>query len=852
MTVKEKIYNYFKVSPQLRVLFVFDPMGMQKNEIDMDQSPWPDDYVFHIFEGDWFGVKVHLNEDWADKKVVLLFDGRYNEPNRKNQESCLKFPLLGTLEANMVFREEDEDAFMDQRHIPAQYSDFVRRHISELLRDKYDKIFKPYYGTIEFSQDLAYRALISVYMDMDQLQEWPQIVARLIIMCAGNEKKKLNFFNRLTGQATARHHDVADALSDKLTELCGQTFNLNSEEKVKEVAEALKYNAITQKLVADPNDPYKAYKIDDIVRQRKMNKLLSDIRENKRLYDAFLPAFEQLSQNVKEEVIIQVYGTDVDYAWHSEAMCRPIIATVVRDSLVTAPDTVIDRLTSLKEDLNENSNLFHKLQFCLLSANYYKERNKVVNLRLNTPDLYVEHYTREWYLIDQYYRKVVMSYTGLSIEENTSAMEKIKKAIDRNYADFANQMNLEWLNCVKEFGQGLRSVKNIPTQSSFYEANIKNHPYKVAVIVSDALRYELADELISRLQGKKHIATLDAAMAMLPTETKYCKPTLLPHQSLRFANNDLEVDGKVLGSTAERTKHLQNFENNAICIGYKELMDMGRDERSKVFNHSLTYVFHNTIDDMGHGCTAKGFSDGCKTALDELASLIPFIHDRGNVTEVYITSDHGFLYNDQTFEEKDKHKVNDPILENTSRYYITTSIEDKAGITKFTLRDVSAMESDEYVAVPTGTNRLYAVGGDYEFVHGGASLEELIIPVVFSKYKREQEKEKVGVELRESSLFIVSSRMKAHIVQKEPVSMDKLKRTVVCGLYQNDHPVVPEITKELDCTSDSLDLRTYELDFNVTTGNGVYQFKVADINDRMNPLICQNVINNTLIERDEF
>lgn len=59
-------------------------------------------------------------------------------------------------------------------------------------------------------------------------------------------------------------------------------------------------------------------------------------------------------------------------------------------------------------------------------------------------------------------------------------------------------------------------------QEDFY-ANECVSNSKQVVIISDALRYEVAAELMQELAKEKHIAKLSAYRAMLPTETKYCK-----------------------------------------------------------------------------------------------------------------------------------------------------------------------------------------------------------------------------------------------------------------------------------------------------------------------------------------
>lgn len=46
-----------------------------------------------------------------------------------------------------------------------------------------------------------------------------------------------------------------------------------------------------------------------------------------------------------------------------------------------------------------------------------------------------------------------------------------------------------------------------------------------------------------------------------------------------------------------------------------------------------------------------------------------------------------------------------------------------------------------------GPNRFAAQGGGYNFAHGGASLQELIIPVIHSKNKKNNVKQKVNVAL---------------------------------------------------------------------------------------------------------
>lgn len=234
--------------------------------------------------------------------------------------------------------------------------------------------------------------------------------------------------------------------------------------------------------------------------------------------------------------------------------------------------------------------------------------------------------------------------------------------------------------------------------------------------------------------------------------------------------------------------------------------------------------------------------------------LITRLHATWNVSNVVVTADHGFIYNDTNFEEKDKHSVEESCIEKKTRYYLTTSNAYKDGIEKFPLQQVSAMKSDSqvFVAVPTGTNRLAASGG-YKFAHGGATLQEMIIPVIRSRERQTDKTEKVGVSLMSHNLNMVSSRLKFHLIQSEAVSMTVMERTVVCQVFDGERPVTEEKEVQLNSTdSANLNNRVFEvvLHLKESSASSVLQLRIWDAKDKLNPLIRETVKNNTMIEQD--
>ena len=466
-------------------------------------------------------------------------------------------------------------------------------------------------------------------------------------------------------------------------------------------------------------------------------------------------------------------------------------------------------------------------------------------------------YQEDYYVIDQLYRQAEELFFKIDPScDLFSTIQQTKGKLDQNYSKLCNRMNLEWTRCIKDAG-GMKEV-HLLRQSDFYEERIKPIQKKVVVIVSDALRYEVAQELIGELAKSRHIANLKPALAMLPSETKYCKPSLLPHHELKLYGQgdkqDMAVDNHILDTTEKRSEHLQRFRDGAICVPFETVAEYNQDKNREIFKHSLVYIFHDIIDKTGHDGNAKQVVQSCHEAITELATMIPKIHASYNVTEVYVTSDHGFLFNDIVFAEKDKHKISEETMERSSRYYLTTSDKEVNGIVKFPLDEVSAMVNgaDVFVAVPQGTNRLAAPSGGYMFTHGGASMQELIIPVITSRQERTDSKQPVNVMVLDRKLSMQASRLRFKLLQTEAVSMDMKERLIKVALYYNDEAVTPVKDILLDKTDPSLDNRKIQVDLtlNKNVDAKVLQLKIFDATDELNPLIKENVTNNTLIEND--
>lgn len=851
--LQKKIYDYFDRDTELRVLFIFQDSVDMFTTAELESAEWKPGYRYVDFKGDWFTVKYRLDNDWQNDKVVIFC---HQDSPLKKKSLQASFPLMDVLAANMEYHSQDYAAFMQQYGLPTndgQLVRFVERNVISLQSDKMLRIFMPYYQDGSITHGIMVRGFISNFMGAHNILDWDSIILKVLLYGRECESsKQRNFYVRLRACK-----DAQEALGKHLTDIFGVSYNDDTKEKVAHIVKVFKYNVIVQNLAPVAADNYKQTRITDSVALQHMNRILEMALSKEKTTEALTELFDELGSEVRDADIIRWYGTEANYYYLPEALCVPIIKTLLEEKIETEPAEVINRIEELMLKHSDNSMMTAVMDYAVIVARLYEKALALGSLTLNTADEYVMRYESDYCFIDQYYRQANETYFGIDpTNELFDTVQKVKRCLDQNYSKLCNRINLEWTKCLKETG-GIGEV-HLLRQYNFYDEKIKSVQKKVAVIVSDALRYEVAQELIGELAKSRHIASLKPAIAMLPSETKYCKPSLLPHRELKLYGKgevqDMAVDDHILDTTQKRSEHLQVYRDGAVCVPFETVAEYNQEKNREIFKHPLVYIFHDVIDKTGHDGNAKQIVNSCRDAINELKKMIPKIHASYNVTEVYITSDHGFLFNDIMFVDKDKHKIEEDCLERSTRYYLTKSKDEVSGVVKFPLGEVSGMVNvdDVMVAVPMGTNRFAAPSGGYMFTHGGAALQELIIPIITSRQERDDNKQPVGVMILDRRLSMQASRLRFKMLQTEAVSMDMKERQIRVALYHNDVPVTPVKDILLDKTDPSLDNRKIQVDLtlNKNIDAKVLQLKVFDATDELNPIIKENVTNNTLIEND--
>jgi uncharacterized protein (TIGR02687 family) len=401
----------------------------------------------------------------------------------------------------------------------------------------------------------------------------------------------------------------------------------------------------------------------------------------------------------------------------------------------------------------------------------------------------VARYSKSWYQLDQLYRKFIYH---VSQSAEVSLMGVLTDQIENLYVNnYLLKINDRFQFFVDQTDRW--SAFPITPQKNFFQHWVQpflNKENKVCVIVSDALRYEIGDELLSLIrQEDRYSAELETMLSMLPSYTQLGMAALLPNQSLAInQSGNVEVDGSNSQGTAPRGKILKTaLQNRADAITYTDLMAMNRDTSRELLKaNDVVYIYHNRIDHTGDKIHSEGYA--FEAVADTLAELVKLIKKltAANANNILVTADHGFIYQNRAIAESDFIDLELPseaICYRNRRFLLGQGLPEVPSLRKFTSAQLG-LAGDLEVQMPKSINRLRLKGSGSRFVHGGAALQEVVIPVLKINKKRQSDVSSVEVDILGGSTSVITSgQIAVALYQTRPVT-DKIQpRVLRAGFY---------------------------------------------------------------------
>lgn len=425
----------------------------------------------------------------------------------------------------------------------------------------------------------------------------------------------------------------------------------------------------------------------------------------------------------------------------------------------------------------------------------------------------MQAYMSAWCDVDWYYRKFYAHYDQV---ERLELLGDLQQAVEQAYVHrYVEPLSQKW-------GQELRSYTgyaDLPgqKQETFFDWYVRPKKDMVAVIISDALRYECGKELATRMADDPNMTPkLDGMVANVPTYTQLGMASLLPHQELTIeVKNTLaqaDCDGASTVGAARREAILRRAEPAAKVMKLDDILQASRQSlRQELNGVRLLYVYHDAIDSTGDSAKTEDKVFAAATqGMEEILRCIRKLAVDKSIVHFLVTADHGFLYRRSSIPVYTKVQAQrqDGELYRNKRYILSAQPLQQSGVIAWPL---THLQRQEYVNIPVGCDIFSVPGGGQHFVHGGLTLQELIVPVITLKYtKYKVMTNKVSVKWYSPQARLTASHNYLKFIQEEYVTDTQLPRTVqVCIEDAEGHLLSNEVTIIADRTTTNAADRIY-------------------------------------------
>lgn len=231
--------------------------------------------------------------------------------------------------------------------------------------------------------------------------------------------------------------------------------------------------------------------------------------------------------------------------------------------------------------------------------------------------------------------------------------------------------------------------------------------------------------------------------------------------------------------------------------------------------------------------------NACAEAIEEIHKLVRKLTIYVSTPKFFITADHGFLYKRDRLQEFDKVSYpKDKCLYTNKRFLITEDAVNEQGIMARTMAYLNKL----YVDTPVGADIFKVAGGGQNYVHGGTSLQEMIVPVIeLTTNTRGVAYDYVDIVLTSVTRKVTNLITYFDFIQTEKVTDTMKARSIVAYFTTEDGEKISfDVPMIANSREDAPEKRTFHEKFTLKSREYKYGDKyylvLADANDEKNIL----------------
>lgn len=711
-------------------------------------------------EGNEFAVKFLTEKKHPYGKFLLYF----SKPRPQNEDNW----LLDMELAYYVFRTDQEALFLQEMELGYHLKEFITAHLDFFKAKERRTKLKELLGTNKdiSEQHIRYNMLAVVFnSDYLDLSHFLFIYANALLEENERIDKELERYKLKTffwEQVARLYHyqNENPSIYDFLLEVFANNISLNGKNNL----------------------------------SKESRLFLADWKDR----GQFKATFEQLSQRIAEDLAIEhlLNQAQLDDIIHDDLFKL----TDIRIIHELIEQTLTENITHEKliAYIKQRQNKFWYPQVatlyqCILEGSELMTLiGKLATVRYHSFEEGTDHYSQMAYQVDLHYRKFVWLYR--KAKQNIVLGELATKIEKRYTNDWLLPYNDQWQKIVDSLATWPNSLQH--GQRRFYNTHVKpilDKKQRLFVIVSDALRYECGTELHQRFQTEKFFdASLSYGVSSLPSYTQLGMASLLPHKQLSVQENSdsIVLDGMSSSGLQARKKILENNSDvRTTTLSAEEFMTLNAHKEGREFvkQYDLLYLYHNRIDKTGDDkITEEKVFEAVEEELSFLIEVSKKIASM-NGTNILITADHGFLYQYGELQESDFSQSvhTGEIWKENRRFIMGRNLTSDATTKSFKGNDLG-LQPELDILIPKSINRLRVKGAGSRFVHGGASLQEIMTPILKIRRRKEDTTSEVEIDLIKSTDRITTNLLAVSFIQTDVVTEQLLARTIRAGIYAED------------------------------------------------------------------
>lgn len=738
-----------------RIIFWYDEkdeLNEQFNEVLLD-----DVTKIHV-QGNEFAVKHIINKQNPTSKFLLYFTGE--KPT--NEDNW----LLDMELAHQVFHTDQEAMWLQEMGLGYHLKELVTEHM-EFFRAKERRLkLKDFLGDGDDFQEIRYK-MLAVTFGTENISLVTYIHAHASSFSDGNEKfdKDLDRYNltKYYWSEIKRKYNYTNDLPS-IYDFLLEVFNSNFVLGVK----------------------------NGIAKESRL--LLSLWKDTIQFREFFGKVSDKIAIDIDVESKLNQSNID---SLVSDDLFKLIDKKVIHElvHLITSEGISNDKVLQYVKQ-RENKYWYGELESFYQSIVFASQMITLVRKNGNTKyDSFAEgtkDYATSLYEIDLLYRKFIWSYRRTN---QNKILAELADKVEKVYSnDWLLIYNNNWQSVIDNLSSW--TIDSTTSQKHFYNTHVKpvvDKKQRLFVIISDAFRYECGAELAKKLQSEnRYEASIGHMVASLPSYTQLGMASLLPHKELSIQDgSDLVlIDGMSTSGIQGRSKILEtNSDARATAIKAEDFMKMNsaKEGRDFVKQYDLIYIYHNRIDKTGDDKTTE--EKVFEAVEEEFAFLMDMLKKINNMNgyNMIITSDHGFIYQHNELAESDFSESNHTgeIWKENRRFILGKNLSNDSATKAFKSEQLDIKLGVD-VLIPKSINRLRIKGAGSRFIHGGASLQEIVIPLVKITKTRQDTTTQVDIDIIKSTDRITTNILAVSFIQKEAVSEQVLPRSIRAFIRAED------------------------------------------------------------------